>query len=415
MLFRIFVIFGIFNFHSLAILSNDECYLETNFEKEEGRRAISLVEAPYWSSETYSCGAQEYPSDPIQPSFTRRSLPAEDPEADLDGFSTLAVWRLPADGKGESRILSFLWSTLDCLSGPCISTTPSQSTALGSTPYTSWWRRTKILFQTEIIVAQTWQRQKQQRREGRRQRKQRKQRPEEHGACSFTESLCALSSDPHNGTLAFYGIYKQCLAELTHPGYHSIAQCRAHLSPQKGIPGWTSTRSPRTHRQEFGELVQTVDEGPAFSYNCSGKGTEGPTGGSGSGTGPSPGLVETPPRSYEALGGATGSISKKADTVPGSQNASWTRGGVCQENDPGSELSDCHKRSHGSTFGRPGGDETRGRRRQLQNALMACAAATGITMQPQVEQINIASDEDTPEGQPTKRPKGALAGGGVPS
>lgn len=46
---------------------------------------------------------------------------------------------------------------------------------------------------------------------------------------------------------------------------------------------------------------------------------------------------------------------------------------------------------------------------------MACAAATGITMQPQVEQINIASDEDTPEGQPTKRPKGALAGGGVPS
>ena len=199
----------------------------------------------------------------------------------------------------------------------------------------------------------------------------RKQRHEEHGACIYTESLCALSSSPHNGTLAFYGIHKQCLAESAHPGNHSIAQCGAHLSSQKGISGWTPTRSPRTHRQEFGEFVQTADEGPAFGYNCLRKGTEGPTGGSGSRTGPPSGLVETPQRGHEALGGATGSIPKK---VPGGENASWTGGRVCQKDDPSPECPDRPKRSHGNTCGRPGGVETRGCRSSRGRRLEATAS-----------------------------------------
>ena len=331
MLLRTFVTFVIFTFHSLAVLSNDDCYLETNSEKEEGRCAISLVEAPYWSSETYGCGAQEYPSDPIQTSFARRTLLAEDPETDLDGAQSpgLEMRNLSHHEQEECRVLPKMWWLLDGV------LRRSASVELGSRIGTQISTTTQQQCPAQNPDQRCWKRWKRS-RQGPQQRHRR-----ESGSITLLKFIvCAYTGS--FDTMALYGLREVSTGTGT-SSFTTLQSIGARVGSRtpEGVPGkfspsTTSARCNGASREFWGE---TDHQGLACSNvlfrTCAQSAPRSQRGQ----IQVEKQLDETPTRKYPGLGSTARYLSEEHGQTPGHGGQSAPGGGQCKKNDPATQLS----------------------------------------------------------------------------
>ena len=319
--------FVIFTFHSLAVLSNDNCYLETDFEKEEGRCAISLVEAPYWSSATYGCGAQEYPSNPIQPSFARRTLLAEDPESDLNGTQSpgLEVWNLPHHEQEECRVLPKMRRLLD---GVLRRSAPMELVN-GSGAQIS--KTTQQQCSPQI--------QRQRCGKGSRQGPQQRYRWESRSITLF-QFICAYTGSID--TVALHGLREvptgtgtSSLAAIQ-PIDTRIGSCTPEGVPRKLSPSSISSRCNGASR----ELRDASDHersarSNVLSWTC----PQGTSRGQRGQIQVEKQLDETSAREYPGMGSATGYLSKEHGQTPGHRGQSAPGGGQCEEDNPAAQFS----------------------------------------------------------------------------